>query len=594
MPSGGDDSMSINHNQQQENDFISEESGEDDDGDFEDDEEFAIDDEEDLDSFLREHNALDEYGQVINAGPSTALQQSNVPSIIGTSNNEYTGTEFNPLSINTLPTAPVGGISQAPWTNPTSTTSPIILSNANAFQHRAHVDNLSQGTLAYSPTQPFIPMDADSWLASRLVESENTATFSYLHSTRNYNQTETISEPTSTRAIWPSTATSDAAPSSTATKSRSRSSASGGKPIGRLKKKHLSEQNDQVAPFQVLPTASPVTDTCLPFSPPSQFRRMALPETMAGGTTNRRLPVLQTLPLVPPPLIPPPLSPTSLLPEPQLSFPIPTHTAEELAEGRQEQQATEGQQEEQAVEEQQKQQATEGEQEQQATEGQQEEQAVEGQQEQQAADGLQEQQVADALQEEQAAEGQQKQRAAKAKASTLPPSLTPEQMEFLRSVFHEQTVHALEANRSYQRTIKFQMQKVQEAQNRNKAKQDECMELRAMQLRARQKPVLLSTSNSRFGPPYFIDKNNQVPPENEDAMARANRAIGISQNSARWSKQERMNLREGVIAENKRLLFEMVSKTKSAAAIEFLKKIPDLEMTINTKGLNWHRIAERF
>ena len=75
---------------------------------------------------------------------------------------------------------------------------------------------------------------------------------------------------------------------------------------------------------------------------------------------------------------------------------------------------------------------------------------------------------------------------------------------------------------------------------------------------------------------------------------RKKRALGLSEREASWGRREREQLREGVIAENKRILFEMFSKTKNPATIKFLDTIPESELVVNTKGLDWQRVAERY
>lgn len=76
---------------------------------------------------------------------------------------------------------------------------------------------------------------------------------------------------------------------------------------------------------------------------------------------------------------------------------------------------------------------------------------------------------------------------------------------------------------------------------------------------------------------------------------RKKRALGLSNRESCWGQRERDQLREGVIAENKRIMFEMLSKTKNPATIKFMEEeVPNSEMTINTKGLNWQRISDRY
>ena len=61
-----------------------------------------------------------------------------------------------------------------------------------------------------------------------------------------------------------------------------------------------------------------------------------------------------------------------------------------------------------------------------------------------------------------------------------------------------------------------------------------------------------------------------------------------------WNKVDRANLRRGVIAENKRLLFERFLKEGNNQAIESLDNAPDVEMMLNTKGIDWKRISQRY
>ncbi|KAG0087802.1 Myblike DNAbinding domain-containing protein [Podila epicladia] len=180
-------------------------------------------------------------------------------------------------------------------------------------------------------------------------------------------------------------------------------------------------------------------------------------------------------------------------------------------------------------------------------------------------------------------------------AGSVPSTVTPEEMELLKAEIRAQTQHALEENRKFQETITRHLALVQEAQNRNKALQDEFRALIAKQEKAQCNPVLLHNLDKGVGPPYFIDINNEVPPDNDDAKMRKKRALGLSHRESSWGQREREQLREGVIAENKRIMFEMLSRTKNPATIKFMEEeVPDSEMTINTKGLDWQRISERY
>ncbi|KAF9923565.1 Myb-like DNA-binding domain protein, partial [Modicella reniformis] len=62
----------------------------------------------------------------------------------------------------------------------------------------------------------------------------------------------------------------------------------------------------------------------------------------------------------------------------------------------------------------------------------------------------------------------------------------------------------------------------------------------------------------------------------------------------RWSERERTNLKAGVISENKRILFEALSEAGDVDGIQSLNSAPDMDMMVNTKGLDWNRISQRF
>lgn len=68
----------------------------------------------------------------------------------------------------------------------------------------------------------------------------------------------------------------------------------------------------------------------------------------------------------------------------------------------------------------------------------------------------------------------------------------------------------------------------------------------------------------------------------------------VSQKRKYWSGLDRANLKQGVIAENKRLLFEKFLREGNNQAIESLNNAPDVEMMLNIKGLDWKRISQRY
>jgi len=142
---------------------------------------------------------------------------------------------------------------------------------------------------------------------------------------------------------------------------------------------------------------------------------------------------------------------------------------------------------------------------------------------------------------------------------------------------------------------------------------------------AKRAPVILPTTKARLGPPYFVDddlevryiSNNpihiqeqygdgtnrtscfpiflpQTPPDNEDTIKREMRPIDITGKMRKWTQREREQLKAGVVSENKRLLFDAFLAAKDMAGIQSLSKRSDIQMMLNTKGLDWTRISQRF
>ncbi|KAF9427100.1 Myb-like DNA-binding domain protein [Podila epigama] len=178
--------------------------------------------------------------------------------------------------------------------------------------------------------------------------------------------------------------------------------------------------------------------------------------------------------------------------------------------------------------------------------------------------------------------------------STSKQDMTLERLEELSSQIKTQTIQALQANRTFQETILRNLITVQQAQSRNKAMQAEFKAMMEKHERMRTEPVVLKSSGSRLGPPYFIDAAKEVPPDNPDTLKRKERALGLTARLSAWGSKEKENLRAGVIAENKRLLYEMLVKSGNYAALKQLETIPEDELTINTKGLDWERISVRY
>ncbi|KAF9540446.1 Myblike DNAbinding domain-containing protein [Mortierella hygrophila] len=172
--------------------------------------------------------------------------------------------------------------------------------------------------------------------------------------------------------------------------------------------------------------------------------------------------------------------------------------------------------------------------------------------------------------------------------------MDPEENKRLTGVIRSQTANALEVNRKYQLALEQKLRDIEQAHSRNKKLRDELqvwLDRRNITERA---PVVLPSSNDRLGPPYFVDEDENTPPSNMDTLRKKSHPLIVSQKRKYWSVLDRANLRQGVIAENKRLLFEKFLREGNSQAIESLNNAPEVDMMLNTKGLDWKRISQRY
>ncbi|KAF9113018.1 Myb-like DNA-binding domain protein [Mortierella sp. AM989] len=172
--------------------------------------------------------------------------------------------------------------------------------------------------------------------------------------------------------------------------------------------------------------------------------------------------------------------------------------------------------------------------------------------------------------------------------------ISPEENARLTGIIREKATASLEINRAFQKALMQQLQEVEKAYVRNTEFRTQLKEIMDRQSTVEKAPVLLPSSNARLGPPYFVDQDNNVPPDNADTIRRNKRPLVVAQNAKRWTKEECENLKAGVISENKRLLFDMFSESGDIAGIQSLHTAPDVQMMLNTKGLDWSRIAQRY
>ncbi|KAF9930152.1 Myb-like DNA-binding domain protein [Linnemannia zychae] len=180
-------------------------------------------------------------------------------------------------------------------------------------------------------------------------------------------------------------------------------------------------------------------------------------------------------------------------------------------------------------------------------------------------------------------------------AEPTPFVMDPEDNKRLTSIIRSQTAHALEVNRKYQQALEQKLKYIETAYNRNKKLRNDLQVWLDRRELADRAPVLLHSTNDRLGrPPYFVDNDGQAPPDNMDTIRKKSHPLIISQRLKSWTKMERERLKQGVIAENKRLLFEKFLQEGNSRAIESLNHAPDVDMMINTKGLDWKRISQRY
>ncbi|KAI9239117.1 MAG: hypothetical protein BYD32DRAFT_242681 [Podila humilis] len=159
MPSGGDDPLSKGPN-----DAPSDQSEDDDD-----EEELEID-EEDLDSFLREHNALDEHGQVIDSNNiSKAQEQSHVAMDMDI--NQDGGNFSSHVEAQYLPLQQTIPLAQSSTTLP-STQAHTFLSSAPYGALANGNIHLPPANMIPLPQEPFLLQDAEDWMALKQREIE--------------------------------------------------------------------------------------------------------------------------------------------------------------------------------------------------------------------------------------------------------------------------------------------------------------------------------------------------------------------------------------------------------------------------------------
>ncbi|KAI1315641.1 dolichyl-P-Man:Man(5)GlcNAc(2)-PP-dolichol alpha-1,3-mannosyltransferase [Mortierella claussenii] len=177
---------------------------------------------------------------------------------------------------------------------------------------------------------------------------------------------------------------------------------------------------------------------------------------------------------------------------------------------------------------------------------------------------------------------------------TVPELVSSEENARLTSIIREQATKSLAVNRDFQKVLAQQLQLAEKAYARNKELRAQLQAVIDRQREMERAPVVVPATKARVGPPYFKDHNGDVPPDNEDAARQKRRPLIVPTKAKRWTREEREQLKKGVISENKRILFEEFSETGNQAGILSLDTVSDLQMMLNTKGLDWTRISRLF
>ncbi|KAG9326609.1 hypothetical protein KVV02_006120 [Mortierella alpina] len=175
---------------------------------------------------------------------------------------------------------------------------------------------------------------------------------------------------------------------------------------------------------------------------------------------------------------------------------------------------------------------------------------------------------------------------------SLLPEISLEERAELTVEVRKRSEHALAINRQFQEVLRKHLKEVEKARIRNRELWADVSELVDKYERTKRAPVVLP--KARLGPPYFIDKQHEVPPENADALRRHERPLVVHENAVTWTEPEREKLKKGVIAENRRMFIDQLIESGEAPDSLPANAVSEIDLMLNTKGLDWHRISEQF
>ncbi|KAJ3088529.1 Myblike DNAbinding domain-containing protein [Quaeritorhiza haematococci] len=144
-----------------------------------------------------------------------------------------------------------------------------------------------------------------------------------------------------------------------------------------------------------------------------------------------------------------------------------------------------------------------------------------------------------------------------------------------------QAQKALDLNRQLQERVKKQLADLELALTRNQAWQKRVRTVGTHPDQIRKMHII------RRRPPFFVDKEKNTPPDNEDAIKRKHfqSKVDLIYRKSRWTAPERADLKRGILQETRKLFFfENPDKTPAETP-------PEKELLSRIEGLNWDNIA---
>lgn len=184
-----------------------------------------------------------------------------------------------------------------------------------------------------------------------------------------------------------------------------------------------------------------------------------------------------------------------------------------------------------------------------------------------------------------------------------PVNLTKEQAEKV-----EKLKKALGVNLKYQEFLKQQVAYLVEEEEMHQEKKR--IIVQKMQLLQPKKIPL--TRKMIFGAPFFVDKDGNVPPENQDVLDRKVRTGDqpTCHTFASWTKEERVALQNGIRSQNRKSLIEKEkkahkdrvakgedeaeSKVKLEKETTRVEKSDSVDLLLDTQSINWEDISKNF